>query len=496
MSEVRSFIIGVWTYCVYLPLFLLLSVAAGSSRAFFDFFYPTGYKPCNEMADAFAEACANRPAGYTVRLPWVDSDASVSLALNNTGRLLSYVAIKSGWFGLAVRESGTKYKPLRSYRYYYRRSLTGNWFAEIWSVPKSGFIAAILAMPFVDMARDVMKGVTYVEGEFVPLPGHEGLLLLLAGLLLVVCFLPRAMLGRGTHFAAIAPINGGAFGGYGCAQVINWGAAIGGLSYLWLAIGAEWNVVALMSFITTKLSALGSAFMEAIANPELQDLYMIPAIVLVGILFGMAWTVIPAAAFWYVSLRFIAARNAKAQLEALPVNSTQAAMYDGSDFQVAADLRAPQIFLGYLAYLGILLGIILYPISASIAGQAWSKHEEVDPARWNARASAYFNQNVPAMKIRPDQEYHLQVVEGERKSGKRVCEVRAFINGREIGFRETKGNGPFYDGFNACDYRGVHIRYSKENGYKVSTNSLSMEGVDVLVVAKSLHNKFFSIYVN
>lgn len=251
-----------------------------------------------------------------------------------------------------------------------------------------------------------------------------------------------------------------------------------------------------MSFITTKLSALGSAFMETIANPELQDLYMIPTIVLVGILFGMAWTVIPAAAFWYASLRFIAARNAKAQLEALPVNSTQAAMYDGSDFQIAADLRAPQIFLGYLAYIGVLLGIILYPISASIAGQAWSKHAEVDPARWNTRASAYFNQSVPAMKIRPEQEYHLQVVEGERKSGKRVCEVRAFINGREIGFRETRGNGPFYDGFNACDYRGVHIRYSKENGYKVSTNSLSMEGVDALVMAKSLHKKFFSIYVD
>lgn len=496
MSEIRSFIVGVWTYCVYFPLFLLWYVAVASFRAFFDFFYPTGYKPCNEMADAFAEACATRPAGQSVRLPWVDSDASVSLALNNTGRLLSYVAIKSGWFGLAVRETGSKYKPLRSYRYYYRRNLTGNWFAEIWSVPKSGFIAAVLAIPFVDMARDVMNGLIYVNRAFVPLPGHEGLLLLFAGLLLVACFLPRAMLGRGTHFAAIAPINGGAFGGYGCAQVINWGAAIGGLSYLWLAIGAEWNVVALMSFITAILSALGGAFIETIANPELQDLYMTPAIVLVGILFGMAWTVIPAAAFWYVSLRFIAARNAKAQLEAMPVNATQVAMYDGSDFQLAADIRAPQIFLGYLAYIGVLLGIVLYPISASIAGQSWSRHEEVDPTRWSTRASAYFNQNVPAMKIRPDQEYHLQVVEGERKSGKRVCEVRAFINGREIGFRETKGNGPFYDGFNACDYLGVHIRYSKENGYKVSTYSMFMDAEEVLVMAKSLHNKFFNIYFN
>jgi hypothetical protein len=82
----------------------------------------------------------------------------------------------------------------------------------------------------------------------------------------------------------------------------------------------------------------------------------------VGILFGMAWTVIPAAAFWYVSLRFIAARNAKAQLEALPFNSTQAAMYLGSDFEKLAELRAPQVTLGYWVYMGLMVGIILYPI--------------------------------------------------------------------------------------------------------------------------------------
>lgn len=495
MLAVRSFLGAAWSYGVSLPLYVMWSVVTGSVRAAFDFLYPRGYKPCNELADAFVEECANRTAGQSVRLPWVDSSATHSLAMNNTGRLLSYVAIASGWFGVAVKNSGTKYQSKHTYRYYYRRSLTGNWFAEIWSVPKSGFLAAALAIPFVNMARDVMKGLTYANGEFVPLSGHEGLMLLLTGLLLVVCFLPRAILGRGTHFTAITPINGGAFGGYGCAQVINWGAAMGGLSYLWLALGTEWNLGPLVSFISTNLSAVVSELTENMANLELQALFMIPFVVLVGTLFGMAWTVVPAAAFWYVSLRFMAARTAKAQLETLPFNSTQATMYDKSDFQVAAELRAPQIFLGFLVYLGVLMGIVLYPINASIAGQAWNKQGEVQPARWNDRASAYFNQNVPAMKIRSDQEYHLQVVEGARKKGKRGCEVRAFINAREIGFRETRGNGPFYDGFNACDYRGIHIRYSKPNGYKVSTNSMSMQGVDVLIMAKSLHSQFFSIYL-
>ena len=368
MSAVRSFLGAVWSYGVSLPLYVMWSLIVSSARAAFDFFYPRGYRPCNELADAFVEECANRPAGQPVRLPWVNSSATHSLVMNNTGRLLSYVAIASGWFGVAVKNSGTQYQPKRTYRYYYRRSLTGNWFAEIWSVPKSGFIAAALAIPFVDMARDVMRGRTFVKqdyfsiGEWVPLPGYEGLLLLVAGLLLVICFLPRAILGRGTHFVAIAPINGGAFGGYGCAQVINWAAAMAGLSYLWLAMGAEWNVGAVVNFITSGFSAFVSEFMASMVDPGPQVLLMIPVVVAVGILFGMAWTVIPAAAFWYVSLRFIAARSAKAQLEALPFNSTQAAMYLGSDFEKVAELRAPQVTLGYLVYIGLMVGIILYPI--------------------------------------------------------------------------------------------------------------------------------------
>ncbi len=368
MSAVRSFLGAVWSYGVSLPLYVMWNLIVSSVMAAFDFVYPRGYRPCNELADAFVEECANRPAGQSVRLPWVDSSATHSLVMNNTGRLLSYVAIASGWFGVAVKNSGTQYQPKRTYRYYYRRSLTGNWFAEIWSVPKSGFIAAALAIPCVDMARDMMRGRTFVKqdsfsiGEWVPLPGYEGLMLLVAGLLLVICFLPRAILGRGTHFVAIAPINGGAFGGYGCAQVINWAAAMAGLSYLWLAMGAEWDVGAVVSFISSGFSAFASEFMASMAEQGLQVLLMIPVVIAVGILFGMAWTVIPAAAFWYVSLRFIAARNAKAQLEALPFNSAQAAMYLGSDFEKLAELRAPQVTLGYLAYIGLMIGIILYPI--------------------------------------------------------------------------------------------------------------------------------------
>ncbi|MCT7343964.1 hypothetical protein N5K55_34550 [Pseudomonas aeruginosa] len=304
------------------------------------------------------QMCSSRSAPIalrvqSVRLPWVDSSATHSLVMNNTGRLLSYVAIASDWFGVAVKDSGTKYQPKRTYRYYYRRSLTGNWFAEIWSVPKSGTIAAILALPFVDMARAVMKSQAH---------GHEGLLLLASGLLLVLCFLPRAILGRGTHFAAIAPINGGFWWLWLCSGH-QLGASLGGLSYLWVAMGAEWNVSPTASYVAGFLSGQAQMFAhEVAADGVLITVVMTPLWVVLGCLFGMAWTVLPAAAFWYVSLRFIAARNAKAQLEALPFNSIQAAMYRGSNFERDAELVAPQVTLGYLVYIGLTVGIILYPI--------------------------------------------------------------------------------------------------------------------------------------
>lgn len=242
MSAVRSFLGAVWSYGVSLPLYVMWSVVLSSVRAAFDFFYPRGYRLCNELADVFVEECTNRPAGQSVRLP-------------------------------------------------------------------------------------------------------------------------RAILGRGTHFAAIAPINGGAFGGYGCAQVINWGASLGGLSYLWVAMGAEWNVSPAASYVAGFLSGQAQMFAHEVATDGvLITVVMTPLWVVLGCLFGMAWTVLPAAAFWYVSLRFVAARNAKAQLEGLPFNSIQVAMYRGSDFERVAELVAPQVTLGYLVYISLTVGIILYPI--------------------------------------------------------------------------------------------------------------------------------------
>ena len=55
MSAVRSFLGAVWSYGVSLPLYVMWSLIVSSVRAAFDFFYPRGYRPCNELADAFVD---------------------------------------------------------------------------------------------------------------------------------------------------------------------------------------------------------------------------------------------------------------------------------------------------------------------------------------------------------------------------------------------------------------------------------------------------------
>ncbi|MBC7198339.1 MAG: hypothetical protein H5U32_03720 [Pseudomonas balearica] len=361
MAVVKGFIGAVWSWGVSLPAFVVRSLLARGAGAFIDFIWPRGYKPCNEMLDPFVDACANRPAGEGVRVPWVDSDAGERVVLNNTGRLLSYISIVNGWFGLAVKEVGGGVNAKRQYRYYYRRSLAGNWFAEIWSVPKSGLIAGGLTVPLLYPASNVFQGKASAAPE-------DGLLLLISGLLLVVCFLPRAILGRGIHFSAIAPINGGLYGGYGCAWLINWLAGLGGLSFLFIAMAAEWNVGAVMNLIASGVAAYWGEIQEGIREGDIFNtigfvVVGIPVSAALGCLVAIASMAVPVGAVWYVSLRFLAARQAKAQLEALPFNATQEAMYLNSDLQHVAEARMPQIALGYLVYLAGLFGFVLHPIT-------------------------------------------------------------------------------------------------------------------------------------
>lgn len=376
MKAVPEFVSNAWFWLVVLPFQMLWGFLKWVCVGWFNNIAGYGYKPRNDLLDQVYKDCVELPVGKGVRLPWAESDTP---ALTASGRLYAYVAIANKWFGLAEKVSGEGRDAKRSYRYYYRADMAGNWFAEIWSVWKSGFWAAFLALPFIEMAAHVNRVDDAWKGR--PLGGHEGVLLLVSGLLLVLFFLPRAILGRGTHLAATSLIGGGSGGGgfrYGCAQVINWAAGLAGISYLWLAFGLEWSFAASADYVIgffNKPDGPGIKYLEG-SEPSVMQLMVFEvksaallALYLVG--GGLAWVIIPPAALWYVSLRYHAVRQALAQLEATGYSANQATLYDNSAFQADAGLVAPQIGLAYIIYCIGCVAFLLHPVAKSVIGLFW-----------------------------------------------------------------------------------------------------------------------------
>lgn len=375
MKAVPEFVSNAWFWLVVLPFQMLCGFLKWVCVGWFNNIVGHGYKPRNDLLDQVYKDCVELPVGKGVRLPWAESDTP---ALTASGRLYAYVAIANKWFGLAEKVTGEGRDAKRSYRYYYRADMAGNWFAEIWSVWKSGFWAAFLALPFMEMAAHVNRVDDAWKGR--PLGGHEGSLLLVSGLLLVLFFLPRAILGRGVHLTATSLIGGGSGGGgfsYGCAQVINWAAGLGGISFLWLAFGLEWNFVASAEYVIGFFNQDDGPVFEYAEGWEPSvmreiELFIVGwLMVAIAVAIGLAWIIIPAAAFWYVSLRYHAVRQALAQLEATGYTPNQASLYDNSAFQADAGLVAPQIGLAYIIYCIGCVAFLLHPVAKSVIGLFW-----------------------------------------------------------------------------------------------------------------------------
>lgn len=347
----------VWFYLVTMPLFAVGHALRWVLIGGFESLFGRGYKARNDLVDAVYKDCVDRPADQGVRLPWVNSGEPLTEVLNGSGRLYAYIAVANGWFGLAEKISGQS----RKYRYYYRRDLTGNWFAEIWSIWRSGFWAAFLALPYYKWATQVASGREMAGND------HYGLILLVSGLLLMLFFMPRAVLGRGTHLASISLVNGSGFGSYGCAQVINWVAGLAGVSYVWMAFGLDWNLSASLGFLGNKVSSVFLACFDLSGGRTISSVLFDAGGFLVALpAFGMAVVIIPAAFFWFASLRFLALRNAKAQLLALPYSNLQKELFDGSNFDEVSSMAAPQIALGGLLYALAVYGLVLFPVTASV----------------------------------------------------------------------------------------------------------------------------------
>ncbi|PMV86721.1 hypothetical protein C1X35_19165 [Pseudomonas sp. FW306-1C-G01A] len=109
------------------------------------------------------------------------------------------------------------------------------------------------------------------------------------------------------------------------------------------------------------------------------------------------------------------------------------------------------------------LGALLVA-AAVVVGCGGQKNGEVWPAKWDADATAYFNQNVPPLKNLPGKVYHYQVT----KVADDVYVNALYIDGKFI--ENLKPNAAQkIGGVAAGQLDGVHIVYSAGDGYKVAT---------------------------
>ena len=85
----------------------------------------SSYQDCTNLINDTALAVAKSPSS-AIRVPWAPK------LLGGEARVLLLLAQRYGLLGLTRKGDGAK----QAFKYYYSRSATGNWFAEIWPMWK------------------------------------------------------------------------------------------------------------------------------------------------------------------------------------------------------------------------------------------------------------------------------------------------------------------------------------------------------------------------
>lgn len=243
-------------------------------------FFGIGYKPCNELADKVLNECLHGKASQSVPLPWARGRA-----LTNTGKLNAIAAIAGNVFGVAKKGEGARAK----YKCYYRRDMTGNWFAEIWGLWKTAFIAAPMFYIATELGPYLLRSIR--TGN--PYPG-ENLTLFLLGILMVLMFLPRALLAFGCQLQAASTAGyNGEFSG-----VIALPMGILGANLAIFGLFQEWDLGAFLDLFWKGLSFV-------FVHNNFRSIFSLCWMFLIyaGGLVVAAWF------FWMVSLRSFALNN-------------------------------------------------------------------------------------------------------------------------------------------------------------------------------------------
>jgi hypothetical protein len=121
-------------------------------------------------------------------------------------------------------------------------------------------------------------------------------------------------------------------------------------------------------------------------------------------------------------------------------------------------------------------------IAIAVTVSGCDKSPEVRPDYWNAEASDYFNKKVPPLKNLRGDKYHLQVV--KESSGNHACVTRVFVDGIQVDYASRSAIQTLPGNLNPCQYDGVHVEYTRENGYRVQPGANLNSSVKEFIYAE------------
>lgn len=287
-------------------------------------FFGVGFRPANDIADAAVVRCVTEDANALVSVPWLSSGA-----LDRTGRFAAIAAIAGKAMGVAA--SGSAFK------FYYRRGLTGVWLAEVWSVWKSALIAA--PMVVAEMSVSMGRNPTFGFAQFV------------VGLAITIVFLPRGLMAIGRQFSISKTIGKA---GYGPSGLLNLAVGLYGLNAVISSLYKPWAVSGFLGEL------IGGNVFFASNGWGYYFLSEVPGLFLTMIALSFA--------FWAVAFTHVGARAcAETVFNTMRLGTQQAYnLYAGSAQERATVLKAPQVALGFLAYLVFVIGLINKPLILTV----------------------------------------------------------------------------------------------------------------------------------
>lgn len=231
-----------------------------------------GYVNCNNKLDEVFTSSVVSDADALIYAPWVSGSLGRDFRLG----VLSVVPNNS----IGITTKGNRYK------FYYSRARTGRWYARVLPTWLSAFYAGLIFSMY--------RTIKYFD------VGFSSVMLVALGLIALVFFLPRLMLGIGIH-SQVADVIGKKF--YKSSHVIHWIIVAFAVGVIWDgAEGLLGNAVVLTDF--------EAHFKNVMANKLHTDSYVVVLKGVVNKILPFAlFTSVFAFAVWHMGLNRVGASH-------------------------------------------------------------------------------------------------------------------------------------------------------------------------------------------